>query len=165
MTPSLRMIVLPLLLAGMSACGNGSEDPAAVPTPEDVAAADRQNGAPAEVVPANAAGETTLVVGQVLEVSLEGNPSTGYLWEIDAGGAPQLALAPSPVDATPATDAGNVDASPMVGSPVTIQKRFEAVQPGTTTVRLVYRRPWEKDAEPEQAVEFKVVVNEAGSLP
>ena len=103
-------------------------------------------------------GETTLRVGQLLAISLEGNASTGYSWEIDADGAPQLTLAPPPDD----TGAGAAEGSPpKVGSPTTLHWHFEAAQPGTTTVRLVYLRPWEKEVAPAQTAEFKVTVTAA----
>ena len=36
--------------------------------------------------------------------------------------------------------------------------RFEAQQPGTTTLELVYHRPWEKDVEPLERFTVEVVV-------
>ena len=155
---SLRIALSLLLLAG-TGCSE-STDPAATPTPADVLAADGPAAANAVVVQASPDRETTLAVGQLLEISLEGNASTGYSWEIEADGAPQLTLAPSPEGKAEAT-AANADAPDKVGSPTTLHWHFEAAQPGTTTVRLVYLRPWEKDVAPAQTAEFKVTVTAA----
>ncbi len=164
MTLSLRIALSLSLLAG-AGCSS-PEDPAATPTHADVVAADSPASASADVVQATPDGETPVVVGQLLAISLEGNASTGYSWEIEADGAPQLVLAPSPDTHTdtPAA-AGSGDAPPLVGAPSTTHWHFEAVQPGSTVVRLTYRRPWEKDVAPAKTAEFRVTVADAAPSP
>lgn len=155
----LRMTVLLSLLAG-AGCTAAPEEPAPTTVSDVAATTDAQDAVPTEAVQAKRDGETVLAVGQVLAVSLEGNPSTGYTWEVDADGTPQLALVPSPAD-TETSVADGDGAPPPVGSPVVRQWHFEAVQPGTTTLRLVYRRPWEKDVAPVEQAEFQVTVEDA----
>lgn len=103
------------------------------------------------VVDARADGETRLRRGQLLAVELDSNASTGYAWEMVEDGSPVLEPAPVPARAEPAV-------APMPGAPGTSRWRFRAVQSGTATLRLVYRRAWEKDIEPVRIAIYNVVV-------
>ena len=159
MTLTPRIALSLLLLAG-AGCTTEPGDPATTPSQADVIASEEAATSAVDIVPASESGETSLRPGQLLLISLVGNPSTGYNWEIESDGAPQLALAPPPDGApaaTPATEANR----PVVGSPTTRKLYFEAVQPGSTVVRLVYHRPWEKDVAPERTAEFNVTVTDA----
>lgn len=157
MAASLRFLLVLSLLA-LAGCGSPpSDDPAEAPTREDVRVSEQQGVQAPEIVPPAAQGNTVLTVGQVLEIALEGNASTGYVWDVVADGAPQLARAPSP----PAAATDPADAPQVVGAPATERWHFEAVQPGTTTLRLVYRRPWETDESPEREAVYGVVVEQA----
>lgn len=100
----------------------------------------------------------TMRVGQVLEVALMANASTGYQWEIVSDGAPVLArttgpATPPPMDTQP----------PMPGAPSIARWWFRAETPGEATVRLEYRRPWEK-VPPVEVAEYLVRV-EQGTHP
>jgi len=86
--------------------------------------------------------------GQVLAVSLEGNPSTGYTWEPVGLDEQVLRQIGKPVF-TPESD--------VPGSSGTQIIRFRAAGEGATTLRLVYHRPWE-EAEPERTFSVDVVV-------
>ena len=98
---------------------------------------------------AEANGKTVHVaVGGVLEIHLDENPTTGYSWEIAA------------LDEEILADAGRVyfAARPaLTGSGGEVQWLFRALKPGTTALRLEYRRPWEKD-KPAQTFEITVAV-------
>ena len=109
------------------------------------------NASEATVIDANADGETRLRRGQVLAIELGSNASTGYAWEIVEDGSPVLEPAPVPARAAPATP-------PMPGAGGTSRWRYRAAQVGTVTVRLVYRRSWEKDVEPVRTATYRVVV-------
>ena len=77
-----------------------------------------------------------LNIGQDLVISLEGNPSTGYTWEVAA------------VDESILRQVGEVEFEPesdLVGAPGEMILRFQAVEPGRTQLALVYWRPWEKE--------------------
>ena len=137
-----------LLLASsmaLSACASGTDEVSAT----DKASA---NVAQAIVVDAKADGETRLRRGQVLAIELGSNASTGYAWEIVEDGSPVLEPAPVPASAAPAV-------VPMPGAGGTSRWRFRAAQSGTTNLRLVYRRSWEKDVEPARTASYRVVVD------
>jgi inhibitor of cysteine peptidase len=80
-----------------------------------------------------------LKTGQILEVALPSNPTTGYTWEI-------IKIDPEMLE---------VDGKPLYDSPKTnrqgdgtIQRlRFRGVKAGATEVMLGYRRPWEKESK------------------
>lgn len=99
-------------------------------------------------------GDVTLRVDGELTVALAANPTTGYTWEVS--GAPDPAVLEQvgePVyEATP-TD------TMVVGSGGVMTFQFRATGPGTTTVELVYRRPWEEGVEPVDTVIIDVTVD------
>lgn len=100
-------------------------------------------------------GVSELRVGQVLEVELIGNASTGYEWQLVEDGSPVIERI------TPAASAAKADKPPdsqVVGAPSTSHWRFKATQPGQTVLRLVYRRPWEKDVPPAQTADYSIRV-------
>lgn len=96
------------------------------------------------------AGRTVeLRAGDSLEVTLVGNPTTGYMWEVGS------------VDAAVLTQVGEPEFkadSDLIGAPGTITLRFEAVAPGETDLQLVYRRPWEEGVAPLETFEATIVV-------
>jgi len=104
-------------------------------------------------------GTTALAVGQVLEIALEGNAGTGYAWELESDGAPQLRREPAP----PAPETTLADGPRMVGGSATQRWHFRAEQAGAVTVKLVYRRPWEAGVPAAREVVFGVVVGEAAA--
>ncbi|SDQ21661.1 Predicted secreted protein [Pseudoxanthomonas sp. CF385] len=91
-------------------------------------------------------------IGQVLEIALTANASTGYQWEFTEDGAPVLSrttgpATPPPMDTQP----------PMPGASSIARWWFRADKAGKTTVRMVYRRPWET-VPPVEVVEYEVDV-------
>lgn len=98
-------------------------------------------------------GQVELKEGQVLVISLESNPSTGYGWEVEEA------------DETILRQTGRIEFEPeshLLGAPGKQILRFEAVAAGQTTLRLVYRRPWEKDVKPART--FSLQVKGVGSF-
>ena len=81
-----------------------------------------------------------LNVGNSLITELNGNMSTGYVWETASVDASVLKQVES-------TTKFKSDSN-VIGSPGKMTLRFKAVGAGKTTLRLVYHRPWEKDAAP-----------------
>jgi inhibitor of cysteine peptidase len=81
-------------------------------------------------------------VGRYVLIRLPGNPTTGYRWQAAAvnGQSIRLLAEPQYVAAT--------NKSAVVGGGGTFFFKFQAVQPGLTTVRLVYVRSWEKNQPP-----------------
>ena len=86
--------------------------------------------------------------GQVLAISLEANPSTGYLWEALEYDEGVLRQVGEPAF-TPESDAAGAPGSQVL--------RFEALEKGQTALRLANVRPWE-DAEPEKVFSVLVLV-------
>jgi inhibitor of cysteine peptidase len=78
--------------------------------------------------------------GEQLMITLEGNPSTGYSWETQGLDTNVFEQVGDPIFVSSNPD--------LIGSGGTITLTFNAIQPGTTTINLVYHRPWETDVEP-----------------
>ena len=90
---------------------------------------------------------------QVLVISLESNPSTGYMWEVEEADETILRQ-PGKMEFEP--ELHLLGASGLLGAPAKQILRFEAVAAGQTTLRLVYRRPWEKDVESARTFSLQV---------
>jgi len=106
-----------------------------------------------DVDEADNGGQIELELGQILVVTLESNPSTGYQWEIlenDESVLKQFGQAEfKPSDTSE---------QPMVGAGGWEIFRFKAVSAGQATLELVYHRTWE-DAEPLKTFSIQVTVN------
>jgi inhibitor of cysteine peptidase len=89
-------------------------------------------------------------VGDGVKVSLAENPTTGYKWEFLSKPEPICVIV---TDAYVANTAIGT-----VGSGGVHNWDFRAVDKGTTTVSLAYRRPWEKDVAPAQTFTLTLVV-------
>jgi inhibitor of cysteine peptidase len=110
-------------------------------------------GLPALAGPANAvevnvqaadAGRTiTLDKNNVLVVSLEANPSTGYSW---IAGKNELLRQ---------VGTEEFQAAKLLGAPTTQVIRFQAVAKGQTTLELAYRRPWENVTEKTFSIQVR----------
>ncbi len=94
-------------------------------------------------------GQVALEVGQTLVLSLESNPTTGYGWQIAELDEALLKETDHQYKA---------DWPVLIGSGGKEVWRFQAQSSGSTTLRLEYRRPWEKDVEPIQTFSVQVVV-------
>lgn len=140
----MRSLLLPGLCVMLAACVSG---PASGGGPRPTAMAD--DG----LVRPQGEGPVAMRVGQVLEIALMSNASTGYGWEFTSDGAPVLSrttgpATPPPMDTQP----------PMPGASSLARWWFRADQAGETTVRMVYRRSWET-VPPVEVVEYRVTVH------
>jgi inhibitor of cysteine peptidase len=100
-----------------------------------------------------AAGSTVaLGQGERLAVSLRGNPTTGFVWTLDAGAGTILESQGKP-RFTPD--------SARLGAGGVYLFAFRALQPGSTHLRFVLRRPFDQDAPPAGVFEVEVVVGKA----
>lgn len=104
------------------------------------------------LAPVTAQSETSLQLGQVMEIALEANPGTGYKWKLIENGQPQLLEIELPASAQTATE------PPRLGAAQTMRLHLRAVRAGTCTVLLEYRRPWETDAPPAATARYRVNV-------
>jgi len=86
--------------------------------------------------------------GQVMVLSLDSNPSTGYLWET------------AEMDGEILRQAGEVEfrqESRLLGAPGKQILHFESIGTGQTNLELIYHRPWEEDTEPNKTIHIQAV--------
>ncbi len=125
---AIALLLVAVVLAAVSGCGAKSA----------LALEAKDNGRQIEVEK-----------GQTLAINLEGNPSTGYTWEMVESEDSIL------------RQVGEIEfeaESDLVGAPGTQTLRFEAVESGQTELKLVYHRPWETDVEPLETFTLQVTV-------
>lgn len=90
-----------------------------------------------------------LNVGDTLEITLPGNPTTGFQWEVDS------------VDSAILRQVGESKFEPSnnaVGSGGQVTFRFEAVGTGQTELKLIHHRLFEENVAPIQTFEVSVTV-------
>ncbi len=92
--------------------------------------------------------------GQILVVTLESNPTTGYQWELVENQGTILEqmgeaeFKPSETGEPPLVGAGGWEIF-----------HFNAISPGQMTLQLIYHRPWEEGVEPINTFSIEVIVN------
>jgi predicted secreted protein/Tol biopolymer transport system component len=100
----------------------------------------------------DASGQVELEQGQILVVTLESNPTTGYGWEVAEN---QESILEQMGDAEfKQSETGE----PLVGAGGWEIFRFKAISAGQMTLQLVYRRSWEESVEPLKTFSLQVVV-------
>ncbi|MGE5137888.1 MAG: protease inhibitor I42 family protein [Rudaea sp.] len=110
--------------------------------------AQSSEGAAAATVTDDQNGKTVEVrTGQVLNVSLKANPSTGYTWEVSQPLGFLL------LQGEPEFKAD----SNLVGAPGRLTLRFKVTGAGSGSLQLVYHRLWEKGVEPIGTFTINVV--------
>ena len=91
--------------------------------------------------------------GQVLVITLESNPTTGYRWEVVEFEEPilqQMGGAEFKVS--------DPREPPPPGTGGWETFRFEATSAGQMALNLVYHRPWEEDVDPLETFSVQVIV-------
>ena len=130
-----RKLATVFLVAGLAACS--SESCLAGPV----------------VVTEDDAGSTIeLAVDQELTVRLSSNPTTGYSWS--------YTYVPEGVITSLGEARYTQDSPALVGTGGVADFPFRAVHEGRATLRLEYRRPWERDTPAAQEVVYSVSVRE-----
>lgn len=84
-----------------------------------------------------------LKAGQIMSITLDANPTTGYTWEVAEPPSGQIMRQIGDIEFVP----GQHDPE-IVGAGGVQIIRFEIVNVGQTSLKLVYHRPWETDMEP-----------------
>ena len=91
-------------------------------------------------------------MGQWVLIHLRGNPTTGYQWQTAEVKGRSLRLMAEPEYVATPVKPG------LVGGGGTFYFKFRALQPGLTTIKLHYRRPWLKDQPPLEVFQCMVEV-------
>jgi inhibitor of cysteine peptidase len=101
------------------------------------------------VTDADKGATVQLKTGDVLEVHLKSNPTTGYEWSVDTKSTPLLKLiGQSQTEAT----------QPGVGRPIFQIFKFEATGRGSGVLLLRYARSWEKPSAQDQQFDLQVTI-------
>jgi inhibitor of cysteine peptidase len=168
---ALPALLLVLLLPPASTLASGcrhDDAPAGAPPSGSGSTAPPPSSATAPGVPVDA-GETVVGIedegktlelarGAVLTVKLALSSGTGFSWVPAAADGGVLELEGERASQTPASTAAVSSASPMPGSARFDVYRFVARTPGTTTLALELRRPWEHDVPPARSFHVTVRV-------
>jgi inhibitor of cysteine peptidase len=93
-----------------------------------------------------------LAVGQVIELRLKENPTTGFRWQLRHDGTPACRITEDFIE--PAT----TERAPVPGRGGTHVWRIEGVQAGTCDMALTYARNWEASRPPAMTFEVHVHV-------
>lgn len=104
---------------------------------------------PVKLTEADVGRTVEMRAGEVLEVTLKGNPTTGYMWDVESV---------DPNILKPADQLEFQADSKLIGSQGKLTLRFEATHAGKTLLKLIYHRPWEKNVKPIEIFEVTVVV-------
>jgi len=94
-------------------------------------------------------GSVELQVGDELQITLEGNPTTGYLWDLNEVDREVLDM-----PGTPEYE----QQGDLLGSGGLYTLTFVAVKAGQTELSLRYYRPFEMEAPPEDTFVLDVTV-------
>ena len=128
-----------------------------LPDEEPVAPAPPVSGK-VEVTAAEAGKAVRAAVGNLIVITLQSNPSTGYNWELrdfDYG------VADFYKSETVAPEGGNV----LFGAPTKAVITLQAVKPGSQDITLVYRRLWEPPNQVAETFQFRLLVDGAEAPP
>ena len=93
-------------------------------------------------------------VGQTFFVKLEGDPATGYQWEV-AEANPQFLQIIGEAEFEPNVSESGEDLADLGG---VFTFRIETINEGETSLRLVYRRPFEEDVDPLREFQVRIQV-------
>ncbi len=114
-------------------------------------AAGKQRGIMLRLTQADSGSTITLHPGDTLEIVLQGNPSTGYTWEVKPGSEALLKQKGEP-EFTPDSKA--------LGSEGRMTFRFDVVAVGKGSLVLLYRRTFEPEARPLRTFGIRIVIAE-----
>jgi inhibitor of cysteine peptidase len=113
--------------------------------------------APSNAVRVNLPSDRTidLFVGQKLELTIAGNPTTGYKWSVESMPEGVTEVGEAVYVQDPADSPGG---RPLVGVGGRFIFTFVSNKATEGSIKLIYKRPWEKDTPPIQTADVKVRV-------
>ena len=91
--------------------------------------------------------EVQIHVGEVFEIALPENPTTGFRWNVEASGEPFCSLLDDHFEPAPQN---------LPGQGGYHYWHFKAVQVGSENIALVYRRSWEQTVTPARRFTLRV---------
>jgi inhibitor of cysteine peptidase len=132
-----RALTLPSSMLAAASIRPGTPAPLfpTPPTPQGTAAPQTPRAQTLEINKSHNGQVARLRVGNVLVIRLPGNPATGYQWQAATANSPALRLTVRPQYSPPAPTAGQ---AAVMGTYIFT---FQAVQPGSGSIRLYYVRP------------------------
>ena len=92
-----------------------------------------------------------LTTGQIVIITLEANPTTGYTWEVAEAPGGQVMRQAGEIEFESDSDA--------IGAGGVQIFRFEVLNAGQTNLTPIYHRPWEKDVEPLDTFTLQVIAS------
>jgi inhibitor of cysteine peptidase len=98
----------------------------------------------------------TVRQGGTVRITLPGNPSTGYDWQVAQGAAGYLKLVGEPTFKAE---------SSLDGAPGMITYTFKALKAGDTVLVMKYAQPWEKDQPATETAAIAIRVVAKGDSP
>jgi predicted secreted protein len=101
------------------------------------------------ITDADKGGLVQLTTGDILEVHLKSNPTTGYMWYVHPKSTPLLKLIGQSQTQAP---------QPGVGRPIFQIFSFQAVAAGKGVLLLHYVRSWEKPVPAEEQFDLRVSI-------
>jgi inhibitor of cysteine peptidase len=90
-----------------------------------------------------------LTTGQVVIITLEANPTTGYTWVVVEAPSGQIMRQVGKIEFESESDAIGAGGVQII--------KFEVVNAGQTSLTLAYHRPWETDVEPLNTFSINVI--------
>jgi inhibitor of cysteine peptidase len=97
----------------------------------------------------SAQSTVNLMLGDDLVITLTGNPTTGYIWEKVKGSKKMLQQQ---------GDYQYTKSGSKLGAGGIFIFSFKAIAPGTAKLRLIYRRPFEKNVKPLRTYDVTVII-------
>lgn len=146
----LPLILIPAAFAffalAFSACARGGSEAVADASAPTAAG----GGAQSERILLEGDTDAVCPLNSVLKISLEGNATTGYLWDFEIVSGADKAVFLS-------KKSEKVGGKDLCGNPEITDFSFKGKAPGLVKIKFLYKRPWEKVCEKEilYNIEFK----------
>ena len=115
-----------------------------------LAACSKSGGASVTLYHTDAGRTIKLKRGDVLSIELEGNPSTGFTW--------QVASVEEGILKQEGDYEFEADQPGLPGSGGTCTFTFAAVGVGQTALEMIYHQPWDEETPPSKTFQIAVVV-------